>query len=65
MFRPFLEVQMSKNGTLLWPKAHVQVKTLKNTMFGPLLQDEMLEKCTPLWREAHVQVSRWLDKLDR
>ena len=40
---PLLEVEMSKKCTLLWRKAHFQVRF-------------RCRKCTPLWREAHFEV---------
>ena len=57
--RPLLEVEMSKKCTLLWRKAHFQVKMYKHTMLRPLLEVEMSKKCTPLWREEHFQVKMY------
>ena len=57
---PLLEVMMSKKCTLLWRKAHFQVKSVKNwrsrTTFGGSDVEKVSKKCTPLWREAHFEV---------
>jgi len=53
MLRPSFEVQMSKNRTKLWRKAHLQVKTLRNWTdgLGPLFEVQM--------SKVHFQVTMW------
>ena len=55
-FGALLSVQMSKNCTPLWRKAHLKVKMC---MFGPLLSVQMSKNCTPLWRKAHLKVKMY------
>ena len=47
-----------KNCTLLWRKAHFEVKKecLKTDRLGPLLEVSKLKMCTPLWRGSHFKV---------
>ena len=53
---PLFEVQMSKNCTPLWRKAHSEVKMSKTDDPGPLFEVQMSKNCTPLWRKAHSEV---------
>ena len=51
-----LEVVMSKKCTLLWRKAHVQVKMYKTHQVWNTFGSCDVEKCTALWREAHFEI---------
>ena len=55
MFRPLLEVKMSKKCTPLWREAHLEVKMHKISHVRTILQVEMSKKCTPFWSEAHLE----------
>ena len=52
------EVQMSKNCTPLWRKAHFEVKMWQNTsgLRSTFCSFTMSNNCTPLWRKAHLEV---------
>ena len=51
-----MSVQLSKNCTPLWRKAHSEVKMLKTEGPGQLFEVQMSKNCTPLWRNAHLEV---------
>ena len=55
---PLSEVQMSKNCTPLWRKAHLKVKMLKTCSPRSIFWRSTVEKLpgTPLWRKAHSEV---------
>ena len=55
-FEAIFEVEMSKNRTPLWRKAHFIAKMNKNHIRGAIFEVQMLKNRTPLWREAHSQV---------
>jgi len=51
---------MSKNCTLLWRKAHSEVKILNKTEgLGAFFEVLMSKNCTRLWRKAHFEVKMY------
>ena len=56
---PLLEVVMSKKCTLLWRKAHSQVKMCKAHHVGTTFRSWDVEKMQALWLEAHFQVETY------
>ena len=55
----FFEVQMSKNCTPLWRKAHSEVKMYKTWRVWTTFVSSDVGKCTPLWRKVHSEVKMY------
>ena len=55
MLGPLLDVEMSKKCTPLWREAHLEVKSVQNTLsFGALLEVDDVEKVHAVVVAKHI-----------